>query len=132
MSDTTVDYQVLNNILQSLVTVTDKINIDRKVDEMGVLLSVTVDASDMGLLIGRGGVMASSIKTIMKAVGKTNDMNVRVQFLEPDGSVRKRPENNSKPAKSAGGDDNKMREEKLKDAPEVTDIDSELDEFVIN
>jgi hypothetical protein len=32
--------------------------------------------------------MANAIKTIMRAVGKANNMIVRVEFLEPDGSVK--------------------------------------------
>ena len=32
--------------------------------------------------------MATAIKTLMKAVGKANHMNLRIRFLEPDGSTR--------------------------------------------
>ena len=42
----------------------------------------------MGIVIGRNGAMATAIKTLMKAVGKANRMNLRIRFLEPDGSTR--------------------------------------------
>ena len=89
MSDTkSVDYQTLENIILNLVTVPDNVQISRDVDEQGVLLSVIVDAQDMGIVIGRNGMMANSIKTIMRAIGKANKMNIRVEFLEPDGTRR--------------------------------------------
>ena len=84
----TVDVQVLHDILTNLVTSPEEVTVDRKVDEQGVLLSVTVNIKDMGIVIGRNGSMAMSIKTIMRAVGKAHSMNIRVQFLEPDGSTR--------------------------------------------
>lgn len=96
MSDTkSVDYQTLENIISNLVTIPENVQITRNVDEQGVLLSVIVDAQDMGIVIGRNGMMANSIKTIMRAIGKANKMNIRVEFLEPDGSrreVRRRSE----------------------------------------
>lgn len=95
MSEKTVDLQTLENIVLNLVTVPDNVKVSRDVDEQGVLLSVIVDAQDMGIVIGRNGMMANSIKTIMRAIGKANKMNIRVEFLEPDGSRRQvsRPHN---------------------------------------
>jgi uncharacterized protein len=118
----TVDVQVLHEILINLVTSPDEVKIDRKVDEQGVLLSVTVNVKDMGIVIGRNGSMAMSIKTIMRAVGKAHNMNVRVQFLEPDGSIRYA--------------DKKIEEESsvatLKNHIDSSSIDDDLSEFVIN
>lgn len=95
MSDNkSVDYQTLENIIINLVTVPENVKISRDVDEQGVLLSVIVDAQDMGIVIGRNGMMANSIKTIMRAIGKANQMNIRVEFLEPDGTRRQVQKNN--------------------------------------
>lgn len=124
-----VDVQTLVNILENLLTVPDAIKIDRKVDEMGVLVTVQVDASDMGILIGRNGVMANSIKVIMKAIGKANDMNLRVQFLEPDGSF-KYDRKNDKPVKKE--QKTKVTKVSKEEETKVTEqLDSDLDEFVI-
>ena len=84
----TVDSSTLYGIISNLVTVPEDIKIDRSMDEQGVLLSVVVNSKDMGILIGKSGIMANSIKTIMRAIGKANKMNIRVEFLEPDGSIR--------------------------------------------
>lgn len=83
-----VDLQVLHDILVNLVTVPEEVKIERKLDEQGVLLSVIVNSKDMGIVIGRNGSMATAVKTVMRAIGKAKKMNIRLQFLEPDGSVR--------------------------------------------
>lgn len=82
-----IDIQVLYTILSNLVTVPEDIKITRTLDEQGVLLSVIVNPQDMGIIIGRNGSMAMSIKSIMRAVGKAHKMTLRVQFLEPDGTA---------------------------------------------
>ena len=126
----TIDIQTLSYILHHLVTEPAHINIERTLDEQGVLLTVSVDPKDMGILIGRNGVMASSIKTILRAVGKANDMNIRVQFLEPDGSL--------KYSAAALGKTFKSDEVALLNSPVenlsnvASTLDSDLDEFVIN
>jgi predicted RNA-binding protein YlqC (UPF0109 family) len=124
-----VDVSTLQTIIANLVTTPEDVKIERKVDEMGVLLSVRVNAQDMGILIGRGGAMATSIKVIMKAVGKANNMNVRVQFLEPDGSLRyaggtKSDENHDH------HDHQPPRSEP--DPENVKALENDLDEFMIN
>lgn len=89
MSDT-IDIQTLTFIIKQLVTEPDKVEIIRLIDEKGVLLTVKVapNSTDMGIVIGRSGIMANSIKTYMRALGKAHAMNIRIEFLEPDGSQR--------------------------------------------
>ena len=65
-----IEIQVLQTILMNLVTVPEDIKITKNVDEQGVLLSVIVNPQDMGIIIGRNGSMAMSLKSIMRAVGK--------------------------------------------------------------
>jgi len=88
MSQPSIDVVVLTSLLKSLVTKPEEVKITRQIDEMGVLLSIQVHPQDMGIVIGRNGAMATAIKTLMKAVGKANRMNLRIRFLEPDGSTR--------------------------------------------
>jgi hypothetical protein len=84
----TLDAARLKDMIIDLVTVPEDVKVGREIDEKGVLLTVQVNAKDMGIIIGRNGVMANSIKTYMRALGKAHDMNIRVDFLEPDGSLR--------------------------------------------
>jgi predicted RNA-binding protein YlqC (UPF0109 family) len=86
--DQSIDTLTLKGILDNLVTSPESIQITRNVDEQGVLISVIVSPQDMPIVIGKKGIMSNSIKTIMRAVGKAHKMNIRVEFLEPDGSSR--------------------------------------------
>ncbi len=115
----TVDIQTLTDLLKKLVTQPEDIHVTRHLDEQGVLLSVKVDPKDMGIVIGRNGIMANSIKTILRAIGKANDMNIRVEFLEPDGSLKYSHTKNNEETKKEVSD-------------ESTTLDTDLDEFVIN
>lgn len=123
----TIDIQTLTYILKHLVTAPELIEIERTLDEQGVLLSVRVDPKDMGILIGRNGVMANSIKTILRAVGKANDMNIRVQFLEPDGSLKYSALKNPSTESNSSPETSNPAVSKTEDK-----IDSDLDEFIIN
>lgn len=115
----TEDYQALEKLLTWIVTIPEGINIVRSIDEQGVLLSVKVDPKDMGIVIGRNGIMANSIKTILRATGKAHDMNIRVEFLEPDGSLKY---SHVRPS----------QEENINEPEKPSTLDSDLDEFVIN
>ena len=84
----TVDEKILFDILTNLTTQPDQVKIDRTIDELGVLLAITVAPIDMGIVIGRSGSMASALKTIMKAVGKANNMIIRIVFNEPENSLK--------------------------------------------
>lgn len=86
--NSTIDSEVLHSILSKLVNYPDDIKIERTIDERGVLITVNVNPKDMGIVIGREGRMVDSIRYVIKGVGLANDMNVRVYFLEPDGSFR--------------------------------------------
>ena len=59
----------LDLIVRSLVQNTDAISIEEKQDELGTLLSLRVDPSDMGAIIGRGGKTIDSIRTVLRVFG---------------------------------------------------------------
>lgn len=135
--ENSVDLEVLQSLLLNLVTDKDALKIDRDLDEQGVLLSVTVSASDMGIVIGKNGSMANAIKTLLRAVGKTNKMNVRVRFLEPDGSIRFAGKNRSDNGEIKQENNQefkpKAKFEVKKDQMEyVNSLEDDLKDFVIN
>ncbi len=88
VTEDTIDITILRQILENLVTEPEAIEIDREVDEQGVLVSVLVSSKDMGIVIGRNGSMATAMKILMRAIGKSHNMSLRLQFREPDGSVK--------------------------------------------
>tara|TARA_B100000745_G_C19931085_1_gene313510 strand:- start:145 stop:525 length:381 start_codon:yes stop_codon:yes gene_type:complete len=79
------DQQFLENLVKALVDHPDDVKIDRTVDEMGVLLTLDVNAEDMGKIIGRSGNTAKAIRTLLRVVGMKNDARVNLKINEPEG-----------------------------------------------
>ena len=74
--------------MKSLVDHPDDVKVDRKVDEMGVLLSLHVNAQDMGQVVGRQGATAKAIRSLLRIVGVKNNARVNLKIEEPEGSTR--------------------------------------------
>lgn len=83
-----MDKEFLEYIVKGLVDNPDKVVIDRTVDEMGVLLSLTVDPADMGKIIGRSGNTAKAIRILLRIVGMKNNSRVNLKINEPEGGMR--------------------------------------------
>jgi uncharacterized protein len=82
------DQQFLEYVVKALVDNPDDIKINRTVDEMGVLLTLSVHKDDMGKVIGRSGATAKAIRTVLRVVGMKNDARVNLKIEEPEGSER--------------------------------------------
>ena len=82
------DAQFLEYVVKSLVDVPDEVKINRTVDEMGVLLTLSVSPLDMGKIIGRTGNTAKAIRTLLRVVGMKNNARVNLKINEPEGSTR--------------------------------------------
>ena len=80
----TIDQQFVEYIVKTLVNNPDKVEIDRKIDEKGVLLSLTVDPEDVGRVIGRRGATAQSIRTLLRALGTKNDARYNLKIVNTD------------------------------------------------
>jgi len=85
MPKETADKEFLEFIVKSLVDHPDEVKVDRKVDEMGVLLSLKVNPEDMGVIIGRAGATARSIRSLVRIVGLKNHARVNLKIEEPEG-----------------------------------------------
>ena len=79
------DQEFLEYVVKSLVDNSDAVKTDRKVDEMGVLLTVHVDKDDVGKLIGRQGNTAKALRTLLRVVGMKNHARVNLKIDEPEG-----------------------------------------------
>jgi uncharacterized protein len=82
------DMQFLEHVVKSLVDNADDVKIIRSIDEMGVLLTLTVNPLDMGKIIGRQGNTAKAIRTLLRVVGMKTDARVNLKINEPEGSER--------------------------------------------
>ena len=72
-------------MIKALVDTPDAVKTDRKVDEMGVLITLKVDPADMGKIIGRNGATAKAIRSLLRVVGIKNNARVNLKIEEPEG-----------------------------------------------
>ena len=82
------DQVFLESVVKALVDKPDAVSVERAVDEMGVLLTLKVDPTDMGQIIGRQGQTARAIRTLLRVVGAKNNARVNLKINEPEGSTR--------------------------------------------
>jgi len=88
MAEKFFDQEFLEFVIKALVDNPQDVKIDRKVDEMGVLMTLDVDPKDMGKIIGRQGNTAKAIRTLLRIVGMKNNARVNLKINEPAGSTR--------------------------------------------
>jgi|GEM_PF-774955 len=79
------DTEFVEYIVKTIVTDPDKVQIKRSVDEMGVLLELTVDKSDMAVAIGKEGRTVQAIRTLLRVLGAKNNSRVNLKIVEPEG-----------------------------------------------
>ena len=86
------DEAFLKYVITAIVSNPDSIQITRKVDEMGVLLTLKVAQEDVSKVIGREGQIAKAIRLLLKAVGYTDKVRATLKIDAPQLSGRR--ENN--------------------------------------
>jgi uncharacterized protein len=77
-----IDQQFVEFVVKSLVSNPDAVSIERKIDEKGVLLELTVDQEDLGRVIGKRGATAQSIRTLLRALGTKNDARYNLKIVD--------------------------------------------------
>lgn len=82
------DQAFLEYVIKALVDNTDAVAVTRSIDEMGVLLTLTVHADDMGKIIGRDGNIAKALRTLLRVVGMKRNARVNLKINEPVGGKR--------------------------------------------
>jgi predicted RNA-binding protein YlqC (UPF0109 family) len=94
--DNSIDQQFIEYVVKSLVGNPDAVQVDRSVDEKGVLLELTVDPEDLGRVIGKRGATAQSLRTLLRALGTKNDARYNLKIIDNgDGSHRDAPTNDT-------------------------------------
>jgi len=79
------DQEFVEMVVKQIVDNPDKVKTERKVDEMGVLIELTVDSEDMGKIIGKEGKTAKSIRTLLRVLGAKEHARVNMKIIEPEG-----------------------------------------------
>ncbi len=85
------DVEFVEYVVKSIVDHPDDVKLDRNIDEMGVLITLTVDPEDMGQVIGRQGATAKSIRTLLRVIGARNNARVNLKINEPEGGRSEKP-----------------------------------------
>ncbi len=107
MSKETTDKDFLEFVVKSLVDNPDSVEVDRKVDEMGVLLALKVHPDDMGQIIGKEGSTARAIRNLVRIIGLKQKARVNLKIIEPAGSTYQ-PRGNSSDNRKEGLEDIKL------------------------
>jgi uncharacterized protein len=129
-----IDQQFIEYIVKSLVSNPDAVKIERRIDEKGVLLELTVDPEDLGRIIGKRGATAQSLRTLLRALGTKNDARYNLKIVDngtpaPKRAMSVEEDTASQPTASDNGDDAVVSDdleddmnEKLKDEKETSSV----------
>jgi predicted RNA-binding protein YlqC (UPF0109 family) len=113
-----MDKEFVEYVVKALVSHPDDVSVKRSVDDMGVLLELSVNPEDMGKVIGKAGATAKSIRTLLRVLGSRNDARVNLKIIEPEGSEHREASANE-PAPAASG-------AVAVDLPPTTDPEAEM------
>lgn len=126
-----IDQQFVEFIVKSLVSKPDAVSIERRIDEKGVLLELTVDPEDLGRVIGKRGATAQSLRTLLRALGTKNDARYNLKIVDNGEPGMGRSDNGG--ASSGGSDSDSASSDssstKRDDAVASSDNDDDRDEF---
>ncbi|OGE19412.1 hypothetical protein A3D83_01355 [Candidatus Daviesbacteria bacterium RIFCSPHIGHO2_02_FULL_41_10] len=75
---------LLNFIVTSLVTKPEAVLIDEQKEEGIINLNLTVDPTDMGLIIGKNGQTIRAIRKLLTVRAIAENVRVNLQLTEPD------------------------------------------------
>lgn len=118
------DQKFVEDVVKAIVDSPDKVTTERKVDEMGVLIELTVDPTDMGKIIGKEGKTAKAIRTLLRVLGAKNNARINLKIVEPEGSERpyKKEETSEKSEES----EEKVEKEEKEEKDEKDEKDEEI------
>lgn len=120
----TIDQQFVEYIVKSLVGNPDEVVVERIVDEKGVLLTLTVDPEDLGRVIGRRGVTAQSLRTLLRALGTKYSARYNLKIVNNDDPEASRTISSDD---SEDSDETPAQETETVDEPTEVAVDNESD-----
>lgn len=127
-----IDQQFVEYIVKSLVENPDAVTVERRIDEKGVLLELTVDQEDLGRVIGKRGATAQSLRTLLRALGTKNDARYNLKIVDVGGE---RPshstvvDNSSQQADDGSSSDDDSSDDTEEESTRVSQARRELAEL---
>lgn len=82
------DQAFLEYAVKALVDKPESVETTRTIDQMGVLLTLTVHPDDMGKIIGKSGKTAEALRILLRVVGMKRTARVNLKINEPVGGKR--------------------------------------------
>ncbi|MBQ6676984.1 MAG: KH domain-containing protein [Clostridia bacterium] len=72
--------RILSDMVKAIVDNPDEVQVAEARDGSNVMLTLTVSPSDTGMIIGRHGNIANSLRTVMRAAAKITGDKVTVEI----------------------------------------------------
>jgi len=94
------DAAFVEEVTKLLVEHPENVEVNRTIDDLGVLITLKVHADDMATIIGREGRSAKAIRTLLRIIGAKEDQRVNLKIIEPDGGEHRREESESAPSET--------------------------------
>ena len=94
------DLAFLEYAVKALVDHPESVETTRTIDQMGVLLTLTVHPDDMGKIIGKSGKTAEALRILLRVVGMKGNARVNLKINEPVGGKRMPAEGNTPETKT--------------------------------
>ena len=69
----------LQYVVENLVANPDDITIERKEDELWVLLTLRVNKDDMGIIIGKSGNTINALRSLLRILGMKIDKRINLK-----------------------------------------------------
>ena len=88
MTENEKDREFVEYVVKMLVDKPEDVKVERKIDEMGVLITLDVNPQDMGMVIGREGMTAKALRTLLRVIGARNNARVNLKINEPEGGMK--------------------------------------------
>tara|TARA_B100000700_G_scaffold331167_1_gene462013 strand:- start:5705 stop:6010 length:306 start_codon:yes stop_codon:yes gene_type:complete len=86
MTEAHKDRDFIEFVVKNIVDNPDEVEIERNIDDLGVLITLKVAKEDMGKIIGKGGQTAKAMRILLRLIGSRTESRVNLKILEPDGA----------------------------------------------
>src|SRR5215469_15387842 len=118
-----IDQQFVEFVVKSLVSKPDEVQVERRIDEKGVLLELTVDPEDLGRVIGKRGATAQSLRTLLRALGTKNDARYNLKIVDNGVAVASSSSDDDSSNDDSYGDDDTHSTVVSKTRKELEELD---------
>lgn len=123
-----IDQQFVEYVVKSLVGYPDDVQVERIIDEKGVLLTLTVNPDDLGRVIGKRGMTAQSLRTLLRALGTKHDARFNLKIVNNDDQRDSYETSQAAPATSQADQADEQASETVDEATDEPVENDESDE----